>query len=161
MNDYIALFVFIPLILIMAPLLIGVFVYKDAANRNMNALMWALISVLVPAFVGLLAYLIVRNDYPDLQCPKCFHRVGKDYVSCPNCGVKLKSTCQNCGQPIQSTWKTCPYCSTSVAYDQYAAVPIENKDTSIVKVLLVLILLPIILVVMALLYYMFRFSVSW
>ncbi len=161
MNDYIALFVFIPLILIMAPLLIGVFVYKDAANRNMNALMWALISVLVPAFVGLLAYLIVRNDYPDLQCPKCSHRVGKDYVSCPNCGVKLKSTCQNCGQPIQSTWKTCPYCSTSVAYDQYAAVPIENKDTSIVKVLLFLILLPIILVVMALLYYMFRFSVSW
>jgi len=51
------------------PIVIGVLVYQDANKRvGCNALLWALISALVPTYLGLVCYLIVRRDYP----PKVF-----------------------------------------------------------------------------------------
>ena len=47
------------------PILIGVFVYRDAARRqDCSPILWALVAALVPAYIGLIVYLIVRNDYP-------------------------------------------------------------------------------------------------
>jgi Ni/Fe-hydrogenase subunit HybB-like protein len=47
------------------PILIGVFVYRDASRRqDCSPILWALVAALVPAYVGLIVYLIVRNDYP-------------------------------------------------------------------------------------------------
>lgn len=45
------------------PVFIGVFVYKDAKKRDTNALLWALVSAFTPSFIGLIIYLIVRNDF--------------------------------------------------------------------------------------------------
>lgn len=58
----------IPVILIFAigiPIIIGVFVYRDAEKRvDCSPWLWALVAALVPSYIGLVVYLIVRRDYP-------------------------------------------------------------------------------------------------
>ncbi len=58
----------IPVILLFAlglPILIGVCVYRDARKRvDCSPLLWALVAALVPSFIGLVIYLIIRRDYP-------------------------------------------------------------------------------------------------
>jgi len=50
-------------ILIIIEIIIGVYVYRDAAQRGMRAVLWVVVSVLsVP--VGLIIYLYVRRRYP-------------------------------------------------------------------------------------------------
>ena len=49
-------------IIIIAVTLIGVYVYRDAKRRGMNALLWVVISV-VSVPVGLIIYLFVRRKY--------------------------------------------------------------------------------------------------
>lgn len=72
--------------------LIGVFVYQDAVKRNMNAVLWVLIAVFVPSFIGLIIYLIVRTDYKKtLNCSFCGYPVQRDYVRCPQCGAVLRN----------------------------------------------------------------------
>lgn len=62
------LILLIPVALIAAfgiPILIGVFVYRDASKReDCAAWLWALVAALAPSFVGVIIYLIIRNDYP-------------------------------------------------------------------------------------------------
>jgi hypothetical protein len=64
----IAFLLFIMLIIVFSlavPILIGVFVYRDAARRqDCSPILWALVAALVPACIGLIVYLIIRNDYP-------------------------------------------------------------------------------------------------
>ena len=53
------------LIALVIPLTVGVLVYRDADKRvDCNPVLWALIAALAPSFVGLIIYLIIRNDYP-------------------------------------------------------------------------------------------------
>lgn len=58
----------IPVILLFSlglPVLIGVCVYKDASKRvDCTPMLWALVAALVPSFIGLVVYLIIRRDYP-------------------------------------------------------------------------------------------------
>ena len=58
----------IPLILIFAfgiPILLAVLVYRDANKRmDCSPWLWALVAALVPSFIGVIVYLIVRRDYP-------------------------------------------------------------------------------------------------
>lgn len=47
------------------PIIIGVCVYKDADKRiDCNPWLWALVAALVPSFIGLVVYMIIRRDYP-------------------------------------------------------------------------------------------------
>lgn len=59
---------FIPVALLISvgiPLIIGVVVYRDANKRvDCSPWLWALVAALVPSFVGVVIYLIIRNDYP-------------------------------------------------------------------------------------------------
>lgn len=55
---------FIALFILGVPIIIGIFVYRDAKKRDTNPLLWAIVSALTPSFIGLIVYLIVRNDYP-------------------------------------------------------------------------------------------------
>lgn len=60
------LLITLPLILLFTlgvPIIIAVFVYRDAKKRDTNALLWALVSAFAPSFIGLIIYLIVRNDF--------------------------------------------------------------------------------------------------
>ena len=58
----------IPIMIFMAfgvPVIIGIVVYRDANKRvDCNPWLWAFIAALIPSFVGLVIYAIIRNDYP-------------------------------------------------------------------------------------------------
>lgn len=61
----------IPVILLFSlglPVLIGVCVYRDASKRvDCTPMLWALVAALVPSFIGLVIYLIIRKDYPLIE----------------------------------------------------------------------------------------------
>ena len=61
----------IVLLLCCLPVLIGVYVYRDAKSRGMNAVLWTLIALLAPTLIGLLIYLLVRGSYSNLRCALC------------------------------------------------------------------------------------------
>jgi hypothetical protein len=109
-----------------------IWVYKDAERRRMSGLLWALL-VFIGNLVGLLIYLIVRQDHPVYDetagsptpsppsspagpekkpsgCPACQKPVEKDFAYCPHCGASLQKTCPSCGQPADHVWKVCPHC---------------------------------------------------
>lgn len=48
-------------VLITVPVLTGVYVYRDAERRNMNAAIWALIALCTPLLTGFIVYLLVRR----------------------------------------------------------------------------------------------------
>ncbi|WP_144232757.1 zinc ribbon domain-containing protein [[Clostridium] symbiosum] len=99
-------------LIILLPFIVGFFVYRDARQRNMNAILWALVAALAPAFIGLIVYLLVRGNYMNLRCPQCSTPVMETYVVCPKCGAKLRPSCPNCKAPVEPDWKVCPRCTT-------------------------------------------------
>jgi hypothetical protein len=109
-------------------------VYRDAERRRMSGLLWALL-VFIGNLVGLLIYLIIRQDHPCCEepagspttsppsapaaagkktsaCPACQKPVETGFVFCPHCGAALQKTCPSCGKPAESAWKVCPHCGT-------------------------------------------------
>lgn len=58
----------LPLLLLFTfgiPILIAVFVYRDAKKRqDCDPVLWALVAALVPSLIGLVIYLLVRSDFP-------------------------------------------------------------------------------------------------
>lgn len=137
-----------PVIFFGISILIGVYVYRDARDRGMNAVLWTLIVVLAPAFIGFIIYLIVRGSYSNMKCPKCETSVTEEYILCPNCGAKLKATCPNCSMPVEAGWKICPRCAEQLTgdYDDIS-VPVKKKDKLLGKILLMIILIPVLLIV--------------
>lgn len=77
---------------ILVPIIVGVYVYRDASRRGMDATLWTLISVLAPMLVGFIVYMIIRCDYSNLTCPNCGNRLKNSWVVCPNCGASIKNT---------------------------------------------------------------------
>lgn len=139
----------IALLLLLVPLLIGVYVYRDARRREMNALLWALIAVLAPGLIGFLVYLLVRGNVADLSCPQCGAAVREDFVRCPHCGTKLRPACPNCSMPVEPGWVICPRCTTSLeGVETEVHPPIRRADRSLWKVLLVAVLVPLLLLVL-------------
>ena len=69
------------------PILVGVYVYRDAKRRNMNAPLWTIIAILAPSLIGFIIYLLVRGNYSNLKCPRCDATVTEQYVVCPKCGA--------------------------------------------------------------------------
>ncbi len=54
---------FIALAFLIAPILIGVFVYRHASNHTIgNALQWSLIAALTPFYIGLILYVIKVDE---------------------------------------------------------------------------------------------------
>lgn len=147
----VAIFLIIYLVvLIGVPVLIGVYVYRDASRRGMNAVLWTLVAVLAPMFVGLIIYLLVRSGYADLQCPSCAAPVTDQYLSCPRCGARLKATCPSCSNPVEPDWKVCPHCGTPLPeFGEGFTPPVRRQDRTLWKILLVVILIPILLILFA------------
>lgn len=83
-NMLIVLMLFIAI-----PAMIGVYVYRDAARRNMNAAVWTAIALLAPFLAGFIVYLIVRGSYTNLKCPSCGFATKADWTVCPKCAVSL------------------------------------------------------------------------
>jgi len=89
---------------------IGVWVYRDAKKRRMEAAIWLLI-VLITGLIGLIIYFIIRDPKPlepsprtDYVQPPKYSLEGtimeKDIKFCSNCGIKMPSSdkfCSQCG----------------------------------------------------------------
>ena len=102
-----------------------VWVYRDAERRGMNGVLWALL-VFIGNVIGLLIYLIVRNDSserpedkpgaPARSCPSCGKPLAEDFTFCPGCGFRLTGhTCDGCGKPMEPDWIVCPHCGREQA----------------------------------------------
>lgn len=131
------------------PIAIGVYVYRDATRRGMNAAMWTLIALLAPSLIGFIIYLLIRGSYSDLECPNCKTPIKEDYVRCPKCGSKLRPSCPNCSAPVETDWTVCPRCATELPQTQTdTVVPVRRKDKSLGKILLVVILVPLLLIIL-------------
>ena len=151
MNIFVTL---IPLIMILTVLtvfvLIGVYVYKDANARGMNGLLWAIVAMFAPSFIGIIVYLIVRENYASIACSNCGAQVKPGYNTCPNCGSSLKERCENCGAYVEPDFKVCPNCAHELSHQYQGAVGSVKKRSSngpLIAILIVLIIIPIMVVV--------------
>ncbi len=135
------------LVVIAVPLCLGMYVYQDAKSRGMEPLLWALIAVLAPSFIGLIIYLVVRKDHLIAKCPQCGGEVQEGFVSCPVCGQKLSASCRNCGTALRPAWKLCPTCGTEITEVEPFTPPVVARPASkkLFGVLLVCLLLPVAL----------------
>ncbi len=136
--------------LLTIPVMIGVYVYRDAKRRGMNAMAWTLIAVVAPALIGFIIYLLVRGNSPDLQCPQCAEPVTEQYVICPHCGAKLRPACPNCSFPVEADWKVCPKCAAPLeGVETPPAPPQRQRDRTLGKILIAIIVVPVALIALA------------
>ncbi len=143
-----ALIIF-PVILIMVfavPVLIGIYVYRDAKSREMDAVMWTLIAVFVPSLIGLIVYLVIRGKHSRMQCPACGAHIEPEYSRCPGCGKTLKNLCPACNAPVECTWKVCPACGETLPENMTPVVE-PLKDRLPVWLLVAVIAVPILLII--------------
>lgn len=152
------LLIFVPLILAVI-VFIGVYVWKDAKRRDMNAPAWTLISVILPCFVGLGIYLAARYGHSKLHCPACGQNVKESFIVCPHCGAQLKLRCPGCGTPVEPGWKVCPQCAAPLPA-RTPPLQEEKKDKGLVWVLGICILLPAVLILLLLLFSLAPFGYS-
>ena len=142
-------FVFVIAILVpfflCVPILIGIYVYRDARRRGMHAPLWTLIAILTPSLFGFLIYLLVRSGHSDLKCPQCSSSVTEHFAVCPQCGTRLKAACPNCSATLEPEWKLCPQCGQTLAtVSSSCTPPVRHRDRWIGKILAAVILLPIV-----------------
>jgi hypothetical protein len=111
-------------------------VFKDARRRIDDKIVIAVcvLTGIVFGPLGLIVYAIVRppelladRDERELEmqtlaqrlteetrCSFCKTPVKSDYLVCPTCGRRLRSTCSHCGKPLEPNWRVCPYCEADV-----------------------------------------------
>lgn len=129
------------------PILVGVYVYRDAKRRNMNAPLWTIIAILAPSLIGFIIYLLVRGNYSNLKCPRCDATVAEHYVVCPKCGAKLKPSCPNCSTPVELDWTICPKCAQPLPEIQNDIItPVRPKDKTLWKILAAIVIIPVVLI---------------
>lgn len=137
------------MVVLVLPVLVGVYVYRDAHKRGMNAVLWTLIAILAPSLIGFIIYLLVRGNYSDLKCPRCESVIKEQYVVCPKCGAKLRHSCPNCSMPVETDWTVCPKCAQTLPGIQSDIVtPVRPKDNTLWKILVAIVLIPIIMIFM-------------
>ena len=124
---------------LLIPIYIAVFVYKDAKMRGMEPILWALVAALIPSFIGLIIYLIVRSGHSAWHCARCGAPVEEQYAVCPHCGAALKSRCPSCGRYVQSDWHICAYCSADLPGDKATAVVEQSAGNKGLWILLIVI----------------------
>jgi len=138
--------IFVAALFLVLPILIGVYVYRDANSRGMNAALWTLIAALAPSGIGLIIYLVVRSDYNSFECPNCKAPILEEYSSCPKCGTSLKAKCTNCGKAIASGWQNCAHCGEPVPADAMIPTLPKRKDNGLGKILVAVILIPVLII---------------
>ena len=138
-------------LLLCTPVLLGVYVYRDARERGMNAPLWALAAALLPAFIGLILYLLARSDHPNLRCPQCGGPVGESFALCPRCGAALRPRCGQCGAPLEPGWSLCPRCGAPIAGGGDFTPPLRRRDRGIRWIIALAVAIPVLLVLLALL----------
>jgi RNA polymerase subunit RPABC4/transcription elongation factor Spt4 len=96
---------------------IGYYVYHDAELRGMNPLLWTLISVFAPYFVGLIVYVVIRSPLP-ARCPACGAISPKESAFCPKCGKPIRRQCPTCHATLDQGYRFCPACGAAIEMPQ-------------------------------------------
>ena len=102
----------IPVAILVYSALVG-FIYADAKRRRMRHVMWTWLA-LIPYFVGVILYFILRDPMP-APCIICGMEVPQAFAYCPGCGASIHPTCSQCGKRLQREWANCPHCGNRVA----------------------------------------------
>ncbi len=97
------------------------FIYADAKRRRMRHVLWAWLA-LVPYFIGVILYFILRDPLPT-PCPHCGTAVPQAFAFCQGCGASVHATCPQCGKPVQREWLNCPHCGTRIAPTRASVIP--------------------------------------
>ena len=139
------LYYLILLIILAIPVLVGCYVYKDAKRRGMDAVLWTIVAILVPGLIGLIVYLVIRENTADAICPECENDISSNHAICPYCGNPLKLCCGNCNIVIDPAWKLCPQCGTEIKPEDFTQIkaPQPKKDKGIRTLITILIVLPL------------------
>jgi hypothetical protein len=100
-------------------LLVG-FVNRDAKRRGMRYVLWTFIAFLVPYFIGIISYFLVREPllYP---CPQCGATVSARFNFCPSCKFNLRPTCPQCKHEVRIGDHYCPSCACDLAAKETVA----------------------------------------
>lgn len=118
---------------------VGVFVYRDARRRGMNAPLWTLVVILVPSFIGLIVYLLARNNLPEgSQCANCGAPVTETFLVCPKCGAELAAPCPGCGKQVSREWKLCPYCKAELPAPQQVTKAARRMSSGLIAAIVIL-----------------------
>ena len=91
----------LPLILVfvvLIPILVGVYVYRDAKARRMDAVLWTIIAVIAPGLIGFIVYLIVRNgeSWSLLPAVRCGGNGAIPCLSAMRSGLKRRCPARRC-----------------------------------------------------------------
>lgn len=70
----------------LAYVFLGIWTYRDAKARGLNALLWTIVVLLVPSFIGLIVYLVAGRNQAAGLCPSCSKAVQANVAFCPHCG---------------------------------------------------------------------------
>ncbi|MNC30746.1 hypothetical protein D3C75_790390 [compost metagenome] len=70
----------------------GVWTYRDAKARELEAGLWTAIVVLVPNLLGLLLYFLVERKQRKIPCASCGGSTEQGKAYCSNCGAILDET---------------------------------------------------------------------
>jgi len=111
-------------------------VFKDVRRRTADKIVItvATLTGLVFGPLGLIVYAIVRppetladREEHELEVQMMAQRIGEeercsfcktpvrdDYLVCPTCGRRLRTTCPSCRKPIDPQWRVCPFCEVDV-----------------------------------------------
>ena len=77
------------LLLIGAMAGLGIWTYRDAKSRGLDAGMWTTIVVLAPNLIGLLLYFFIGRKQQKIVCPSCKSGTEQGKPHCSNCGASI------------------------------------------------------------------------
>lgn len=119
-------------------LIAAIWVAIDSKRRDMNGLVWGLITFFMPVLIGFLIYMIIRNPIITLKCPKCKEILPKNTNMCPSCGTEVNVICSQCKTPIKKGYTICHNCGER--FDENVQQPIrvyeKNKGTLVIVVII-------------------------
>jgi hypothetical protein len=101
--------------------LIG-YVHGDARQRGMRHVMWTLLAIFIPNFIGAILYFFLRDPLL-IACPKCGTRGKSIFVFCPQCGAEFVPSCPACKRAVEPAWQRCAYCGNVLAQQTPVFIP--------------------------------------
>lgn len=137
---FLAMFIALAVICIAIPVATGIYVFKDSTRRGMNAVLWTAVTIFIPGFIGLIIYLIFRNENGTDCCPKCGKKVMNEFLVCPECAYPLKQTCPKCLHPLAYDWNLCPNCANPVPEYMQLEKPVKKKKDKGLRVVFALVI---------------------
>jgi flagellar basal body-associated protein FliL len=87
--EIIVIMVVAGLLMIGAVIGLGVWTYRDAKARGLEAGLWTAIVVAIPNFIGLLVYFLVGRKQQQVLCSACGRETQSGKLHCFNCGALL------------------------------------------------------------------------